>query len=269
MNSTNKPVLALFVAMLFITAGSGLVNAQPAPKAKPAVAAADLVPTLEQAYATLSHADHDYGGHRKLAQKDIEEACAALGTKLSSEAGGGESQKTSNLQMLSAQMSLLEVGRSVPDGDAKPKVMNLINRSIKQISLGLQYEVEHGPKAAKVGAGPAPAAAVVAEDPIGGNSVEIASLEEVYKTLALADHDYKGHRVKAMEAIKRATVTLGGAITGDGKAGETQGASDEQMHQAHALLRQVRDSFAAQDPKKVLKDIEVALAEVKTALQIK
>jgi len=36
----------------------------------------------------------------------------------------------------------------------------------------------------------------------------VASLRQSYATLAVADHDYKGHRVKAMKAIEAACKLL-------------------------------------------------------------
>jgi len=48
-------------------------------------------------------------------------------------------------------------------------------------------------------------------------SSNIATLDDAYATLAQADHDYKGHRAKAMVQIKQAVKELGGSISGHGK----------------------------------------------------
>ena len=42
-------------------------------------------------------------------------------------------------------------------------------------------------------------------------------------------HDFKDHRVRAMEQIKLAADGLGGGISGKGKARETQMTSDKQL----------------------------------------
>ena len=48
-------------------------------------------------------------------------------------------------------------------------------------------------------------------------------LDDAYATLSQADHDYKGHRVKAMKQIELAVRELGGKISGKGRGHEPQG----------------------------------------------
>jgi hypothetical protein len=62
---------------------------------------------------------------------------------------------------------------------------------------------------------------------------------------------------------------LGTPIKGDGKAGEAQGASDDQLRAAQTILEGVRAQAAANSQKQVLTQIDDALAELKTALAIK
>ena len=56
-----------------------------------------------------------------------------------------------------------------------------------------------------------------------------ALLTEAYADLDRADHDYKGHRIKAMEQIDRAGKVLKLNLRGDGHGHEKQGVSDEQL----------------------------------------
>src|SRR5581483_5813463 len=63
-------------------------------------------------------------------------------------------------------------------------------------------------------------------------------LRSAYATLAVADHDYKGHRVKAMKAIENACKLLGTDISGEGKGKEPQAISDTQLRAALAQVQQ-------------------------------
>jgi hypothetical protein len=209
----------------------------------------------------LSRADRDYHGHRAEAMKHIGQAAHEMGAEIFAASSGNEKQALSDLQLRHVQMTLLAVGRSVPVGPNQVDVVNHINGAINQIALALESESDAKPNAK--------AAGVVANDPIGGNSVEVGALEQIYVLLSRADHDYKGHRVKSMRAIARAFKVLGGHIAGDGKTKENQATSDTQLRQAGMLLEQVRNSFAANDPKSVLADLTEAVNELAIALSIK
>ena len=98
---------------------------------------------------------------------------------------------------------------------------------------------------------------------------ESEALKNAYTTLSKADHDYKGHRRAAMNHIERACKLLGTPIKGDGKAGEAQGVSDEQLRAAQSILQGVRTQAAANNQKQVLAQVDAALGELSTALSIK
>ncbi len=102
-----------------------------------------------------------------------------------------------------------------------------------------------------------------------GASSEVAYLQQVYSTLAVADHDYKGHRVKAMKAIEAACKLLGGDIHGDGKGHEKQALSDAQLREALGMLQQARGIVASRGQKKVLAHIDTAIKELSIALTIR
>jgi hypothetical protein len=92
----------------------------------------------------------------------------------------------------------------------------------------------------------------------------LTTLDDAYATLAHADHDYKGHRVKAMNQIQAAVKELGGKISGHGKGREPQATSDAQLKAAQALLEQ-----ATGLPAKALAHVKKAIAEINVALAIK
>ena len=231
------------------------------PPARPAADPAALIQTLDEAYGTLSTADHDYHDHRALAMKEIADAAKVLGGDLTGNGRGGEPQKLSDLQLRSVQMSLVGVGREAPKGQPKHHDIVLhINAAIREITAAIDPESD----ASRHDTGD-----VQAVNAINSNTIEVSSLERIYEVLTQANHDYKGHRVKAMQAIQRACNVLGGHISGDGKAKEAQAASDADLHQSHKLLKQVLESFATNDPKSVTHDLTIAEDELRTALAIK
>ena len=93
----------------------------------------------------------------------------------------------------------------------------------------------------------------------------IPVLENAYATLARADHDYKGHRAKAMKQIQLAVSELGGKSGGKGKGHEPQAASDAQLQSARGLLQQTLPSLTG----KPHKHVSAAIREIDEALAIK
>ena len=93
----------------------------------------------------------------------------------------------------------------------------------------------------------------------------LALLDDAYATLAQANHDYKGHRVKAMKQVELAVQELGGKISGKGKGHEPQGTSDAQLRAAQSLLQQASAGLS----RKELKHVQAAIAQINIALSIK
>jgi hypothetical protein len=93
----------------------------------------------------------------------------------------------------------------------------------------------------------------------------ITTLDDAYATLVQANHDYKGHRVKAMKQIELAVQELGGKISGKGRGHEPQGTSDAQLRAAQALLQQAAGGLS----KKALKHVNAAIEQLNIALSIK
>ncbi len=98
----------------------------------------------------------------------------------------------------------------------------------------------------------------------------VALLRPAYITLATADHDYKGHRVKAMKAIEAACALLGTDISGEGKGHEPQAVSDAQLRQALSEVQQASAAVpAGKSQKKIVTHLDKAISEITTALTIK
>jgi hypothetical protein len=93
----------------------------------------------------------------------------------------------------------------------------------------------------------------------------ITLLNDAYATLAQANHDYKGHRVRAMKQIEAALNVLGEKISGQGKGHEPQGTSDAQLRAAQVLLQQAGAGLTG----KALKHVNEAASQISTALSIR
>lgn len=104
---------------------------------------------------------------------------------------------------------------------------------------------------------------------VGEKTTQVQQLQQAYHILEVADHDYKGHRKKAMTHIERACKELGVKPHGDGKGKEPQGTSDAQLREAQDMLQQARATASANNLKQVVKHIDNALDEINTALKIK
>ena len=70
-------------------------------------------------------------------------------------------------------------------------------------------------------------------DRVGWDEAKRKKLRHAYWILEQADHDYAGHRVKAMEEIRKAGRIMGMDLKGDGYGGE-------HPHWSDALLREAR-----------------------------
>ena len=100
--------------------------------------------------------------------------------------------------------------------------------------------------------------------PMGGPNV-IPTLDQAYGLLRTADHDYKGHRARAMHNIEAAVRELGARVSGDGRGKEKQGASDTQVRDAQSLLAQVVGQVAG----KAHTHVEDAIKQLGIALSVR
>jgi hypothetical protein len=141
-------ITALGLAVAFAVAISAQASTTeknttvPAAGKKKAGAAVPAVPNgggevglLDQAYGLLSHADHDYKGHRMHAMHAIEAAAKELGQTLGGHGKGDEKQTASDSQLRNAQ-SLLE--QAVSGLTGKPH--RHVEEAIKQLSVALSVK---------------------------------------------------------------------------------------------------------------------------------
>jgi hypothetical protein len=124
---------------------------------------------------------------------------------------------------------------------------------------------------------------------------EANALRTAFIKLAAGNHDYNGHRWKAMHAVKAALVPLDNFVLKHGAAGlkvqtrdgqtavasaeaaakkaptvrEPQPASDALLGQAGKLLLQIRPTLVANKQPIVLKHVDTAIQEIKVALKVR
>ena len=93
---------------------------------------ANAVALLDDAYATLAQAKHDYKGHRVRAMKQIELALGEAGGKVSGNGHPHETQGTSDAQLRAAQGLLRDAS-----GGMSKKGLKHVNAAIEQINIAL------------------------------------------------------------------------------------------------------------------------------------
>ena len=101
--------------------------------------------------------------------------------------------------------------------------------------------------------------------PSAASATSINQLTQAYAALSVADHDYQGHRVRAMKQIEAAAKVAGITLTDNGKGHEQQVTSDQQLQTATSLLQQARAGL----PTKAQKHVDKALEQLAAALSIK
>jgi len=87
---------------------------------------------LDDAYATLAQAKHDYNGHRVRAMKQIDAALGEIGGKVSGHGKNREPQGTSDAQLRGAESLLRQASAGL-----SPKALKHVNAAITQINDGL------------------------------------------------------------------------------------------------------------------------------------
>jgi hypothetical protein len=101
------------------------------------------------------------------------------------------------------------------------------------------------------------------------DSAEAGMLRNAYIIMATGDHDYKGHRVRAMHQIEAAARFLGMDITGSAKDRQPQPLSDGKLREAEGLLQNVLGAAEVQSQKRVTKHINEAINQINIALSLK
>ena len=101
------------------------------------------------------------------------------------------------------------------------------------------------------------------------DSAEAGMLQNAYLILATGDHDYKGHRVRAMHKIEAAAKLLGMNLSGDAKNRQPQPLSDAKLREAQGLLQSVLAASDVKSQKRVTKHITEAIDQINIALSIR
>jgi hypothetical protein len=102
------------------------------------------------------------------------------------------------------------------------------------------------------------------------NPADVQAITQAYRLLSEADHDYQGHRAKAMKHLHQAGRVLGVMLKGDGKTKEQQGSSDSQLKQAQTMLQQMTsNSVGGKRHQRAMQHVTSALSEIQTALSVK
>jgi pyruvate/2-oxoglutarate dehydrogenase complex dihydrolipoamide acyltransferase (E2) component len=92
-----------------------------------------------------------------------------------------------------------------------------------------------------------------------------ALLSQAYTDLSRADHDYHGHRARAMKLIEHAAKEMGISLQGDGHGREAQVTSDDQLRAAQGLLQSVVTGL----PPKAQEHVQKAIEQISVALSLK
>jgi hypothetical protein len=99
---------------------------------------------------------------------------------------------------------------------------------------------------------------------------DVTAVTQAYRALEQADHDYQGHRIKAMEHLRKAGLILGVTLKGEGRGNEQQGDSDSQLKQAQSMLQRMSNSkVSGKRHQRAMTHVSNALSELQTALSIK
>ena len=98
---------------------------------------------------------------------------------------------------------------------------------------------------------------------------EARALTSAYLILATGDHDYKGHRVRAMHQIEAAGKLLGMDLAGNAKDRQTQVLSDDKLREARGLLETVLGAAEVKDQPRISKHIAEAIHQIDVALSIR
>jgi len=101
------------------------------------------------------------------------------------------------------------------------------------------------------------------------NSAKAGMLRNAYDILETGDHDYQGHRVKAMHAIEAAAKHLGVILRGDDKDRPPQALSDEKLREARGLLQNVLGAAEVKSQRRISWRINEAISDINTALSIR
>jgi len=150
------------------------------------------------------------------------------------------------------------------------------NRFFTSLKIGLWVAIAAGSatlRAATASTPQTPAAPAARPDQLQNmalkDSNEAGMMRRAYNILASGDHDYKGHRIKAMRQIESAAALLGVGLKGDLKDKQSQALSDAKLREARGLLQSVLGSAEVKDQNRIAKHLNEAIAQINLALSVK
>ena len=97
----------------------------------------------------------------------------------------------------------------------------------------------------------------------------MSALQTAYTDLAIGNHDYKGHRLKALHHVEAALKVLGVTLTGDKHDKQKQSQSDSDLKGAQGQLQTVHNAAVSSGQTQLQKHVDKALDEIGLALAIK
>ena len=100
-------------------------------------------------------------------------------------------------------------------------------------------------------------------------SAEADLLRNAYHILATGDHDYNGHRARAMHAIEAAARLVGLDLKGDGQDKVVQSLSDDRLRDAKAMVERASRASSLTGHRDIHKHLSSAVRELDTALQMR
>jgi hypothetical protein len=101
--------------------------------------------------------------------------------------------------------------------------------------------------------------------PVSWDNAKRHKLRHAYWLLEQSDRDYKGHRAKAMEEIRKASKFMGLDLHGEGYGGEHQKWSDERLREAKQLLVDIVDTHHEHEHEHIWK----AIQQIDKALELR
>jgi hypothetical protein len=96
---------------------------------------------------------------------------------------------------------------------------------------------------------------------------EAKALTRAYLILATGDHDYNGHRMKAMDQIEAAAKLLGVNLGGDAKDRQKQVLSIDKLQEASRLLGTVLGAAEVKSQPPISKHIVEAIRQIQIVLR--
>jgi hypothetical protein len=199
---------------------------------------------LVHAFLLMKKANQDYDGHRGKAMHEVELAAKALDLNIGGDAPERERQWKSDEQLREARRLLVEARDKLEMRD-RDRVAARVEAAVKEIDLALGL-----------------AAAARVEAPR-------EELAHAFYLMKRANHDYAGHKAKAMGEVELAAKALDLNLGGDVPEKEQQWKSDDQLKEGRRLLVEARDKLEARDRERVAMRVETAIKEVDEALKVK